>query len=355
MKTVAELYPEQAKRVGEDGLVYLDVRAVPQIRLSGLAWKEKNGNYHRMDDAFESEYTLGVNIRSNNTSGVQATVKTNTKTIGVHMVLNKPDFMEHMPDNGVAGVDIFKGNGLQKRFWQIAACYNRESEYTRVFSCDGQLEDYTFNLPLYSGVEKMEIGLLPDAVISEPEPYAVQKPVLVHGSSITQGGCASRPGNCYVNMLSRMLNVEIINLGFSSNARGDEIVAKLIAGLDISAFIYDYDHNAADAKYLKKTHKKFFQIIRDAKPDLPIIMMTKPDYDDNPVEGEKRKAVIYQTYMSAVKAGDQNVYFIDGSQLFGHDFFRDCCTVDRNHPTDLGFSRMAAGVAPVLKLALGLV
>lgn len=355
MKTVAELYPEQAKQVGEDGLVYLDGADGSADSSFRISMGEKKWELSRMDDAFESEYTLGVNIRSNNTSGVQATVKTNTKTIGVHMVLNKPDFMEHMPDNGVAGVDIFKGNGLQKRFWQIAACYNRESEYTRVFSCDGQLEDYTFNLPLYSGVEKMEIGLLPDAIIAEPEPYAVQKPVLVHGSSITQGGCASRPGNCYVNMLSRMLNVEIINLGFSSNARGDEIVAKLIAGLDISAFIYDYDHNAADAKYLKKTHKKFFQIIRDAKPDLPIIMMTKPDYDDNPVEGEKRKAVIYQTYMSAVRRGIRMCILL---------MVLNCLVTISSviavlwtgiTPTDLGFSRMAAGVAPVLKLALGLV
>lgn len=336
-----------------EGLVFLDALTTQPFRVSGLAWKEKNGNYHRMDDAFTSEYSQGVLIRSNNTSGVQVTLRTNTKKIGVRVVLNKPDFMEHMPDNGVAGMDIFKGDGVAKKFWQICSCYH-ENAYTRVFDCDGEMTDYTINLPLYSGVETLEIGLLPDAELQIPTPYAVSKPVLVHGSSITQGGCASRPGNCYVNMVSRMLNVEMINLGFSSNARGDELIAKLIAGLDIAAFLYDYDHNADNAAFLEATHEKFFRIIRDAQPELPIIMMTKPDYDDDPIAGEQRKAVIYKTYQNAVAAGDRNVYFIDGSRMFGDDFFRDCCTVDRNHPTDLGFSRMAAAVAPVLKEALGL-
>lgn len=350
--TVKELYPNI--QPDSEGMLFIDAFTAPQFRLSGLAWKEKNGNYHRMDDAYLDQYSVGVVRRSNNTSGVQLTLRTNTKRIAVHIVLDDPEFMEHMPDNSTCGMDIFKGDGLQKRFWQVCCCYDREHEYTRVFECDGAMTDYTINLPLYSGVSKLEIGLMPEAELGAPTPYAINKPVLVHGSSITQGGCASRPGNCYVNMLSRMLNVEIICLGFSSNARGDEIVAKLIAGLDLSAFIYDYDHNAPDAEFLEKTHEKFFQIIRAAKPQLPVIMMSKADYDDDPVLNEARKNIIFKTYQNAVAAGDKNVYFIDGSKMFCDDFFRDCCTVDRNHPSDLGHARMAQSVAPVLRQALGL-
>ena len=340
-------------RKDEDGLIYLDIFNSDYIRLTGLAWKEKNNNYHRMDDEFTSQYSLGVNIRSNNTSGVQAAVKTNTKKIGVYAQLNTPDFMEHMTDNGVGAVDIYKGNGSEKRFWQIASNYNRSTMLKHTFACDGEMIDYTFNLPLYSGMNKMEIGLEPDADIDFPTPFSVEKPVLFYGSSITQGGCASRPGNNYVNTLSRLLNINIINLGFSSNCRGEELIANLISSLDLACFVMDYDHNAPNAEHLTDTHEKFFKIIRKAHPELPVILISKPDYDDNPSEGDKRKAVILKTYNNALAEGDKNVYFVDGQKFFG-DFLRDSCTVDRNHPTDLGFARMAEGVYPVLKQALGL-
>ncbi len=349
MKNVSDL----SLTPDENGLVWLDAMTCDEVRLTGLPWKEKNKNYHRMDDEYFDDYPLGVQIRSNNTSGVQATVRTDSRRIALHIKLNKPDFMEHMTDNGVGGVDVFRGDGLAKRFWHIGSNFDRCSEYTHIFDADGTMIDYTFNLPLYSGVTEFAIGVESTANLENPTPYAVEKPVLFYGSSITQGGCASRPGNCYTNMVSRMLNIPIISFGFSSNCRGDDILAERINELDLSAFVYDYDHNAPNAEFLEKTHEKFFRMIRSQHPDLPIILMSKPDYDDDPVSGEERKAVILRTYAHAIAEGDRNVYFIDGSTIFGDDL-RDACTVDRNHPTDLGFSRMAKAVAPVLRKVLGL-
>ena len=121
--------------------------------------------------------------------------------------------------------------------------------------------------------------------------------------------------------------------------------------MEMSAFVYDYDHNATSPEELRQTHRPFFEIIRRHNPTLPIIMLTRPYGDTDPVDTEERRKVVYETYQSALDSGDENVYFIDGQTLFGNTD-RDACTVDLIHPNDLGFMRMAMGIFPVLKNVL---
>ena len=345
---INELYPGIAP--AEDGLVYLEVRDTPRIRLTGLLWKDKNKNYHRMDDEFTEEYNPGIKRRSAHTAGVQASFRTDSEKIGVHMVLDDPEYMNHMPDNAVGGADIYIGSGTEKRYWHVI-WNDRKGDFVQTELTDRCVHDYTVNFPLYSGLKSFRIGLCPDAEISEPEPFAVEKPVIFYGSSITQGGCASHPGNNYINILSRLLNINTVDLGFSGSCLGEPMIAKLIAQHDAAAFVMDYDHNASGAEHLSQTHENFFRLYRAERPDTPVIILTKPDYDDNPADGEARKKVIYKTDENAIRSGDKNVYFIDGSKIF-REHLRDCCTVDRNHPTDLGFARIADAVFPVLKKCL---
>ena len=128
-------------------------------------------------------------------------------------------------------------------------------------------------------------------------------------------------------------------------------MAAYISKLDMSVFVYDYDHNAPDEAHLAATHEKMFQTIRSAQPDLPIIMMTMPK--SKPGDADKRQRrfqIIQQTYRNAVAAGDRNVYLISGSELLG-----DCAesaTVDNCHPNDLGFYMMAQKLAPMIKKLL---
>jgi lysophospholipase L1-like esterase len=144
----------------------------------------------------------------------------------------------------------------------------------------------------------------------------------------------------------------MVNLGFSGNAKGEPEMAELISQLEMSALVMDYDHNAPDAEHLKKTHENFFKIIRNKQPDLPIIIVTKPDFDRDIETNKMRREIIYNTYKNAVDNGDQNVHFVDGETLFGNEN-RDACTVDGCHPNDLGFMRMAERIYPVIKKALG--
>ena len=120
-----------------------------------------------------------------------------------------------------------------------------------------------------------------------------------------------------------------------------------LATLDASIFVMDYDHNAPTAEHLQATHYPLYEALRTAHPDMPIIMMTKPDVDLDPAWSAKRRKVIEKSYRKAKRNGDTNVYYINGATLFGKDD-RSACTVDGCHPTDLGFYRMAEKVEAVL-------
>ncbi len=183
-------------------------------------------------------------------------------------------------------------------------------------------------------------------------PYRNEKPVVYYGSSITQGGCACRPGNAYQAMIGRKYNLDHINLGFSGSAKGEPEMAEHIASLEMEAFVCDYDHNAPSLEHLQNTLPEFYRIIREKHPDLPVIFVTKPDILLRPDWCKERRDYIFSVYEEA-KAKGENVYFIPGEELFAGENWDDC-TVDRCHPNDLGFFRMAQRIGAELKKALNL-
>jgi lysophospholipase L1-like esterase len=138
--------------------------------------------------------------------------------------------------------------------------------------------------------------------------------------------------------------------GFSGNCKGDLPIADFFNTLDFSIFVYDYDHNAPTVEHLKATHEPFYKAIRKANPSTPIIMMTRPRpylTDDE----AQRRMVVKTTYENAIKNGDKNVYFIDGTSFFdGND--SELCFVDALHPNDLGFFKMATRIEPLIKSLL---
>ena len=209
---------------------------------------------------------------------------------------------------------------------------------------DSRLREVTINFPLYSNVIDLYIGLQEGSNVLEASPYKNEKPVVYYGSSITQGGCASRPGMAYQSILSRQFNLDFLNLGFSGSAKAEDEMVEYIKGLDMCAFVYDYDHNAPTTEHLEKTHEKMFKAIREAHPDIPIIIMPRPKHILNEEE-KKRHNIVETTYKNAVANGDKNVYFIGSQELTALCGYEG--TVDSCHPTDFGFSSIAKAVAEV--------
>ena len=254
-----------------------------------------------------------------------------------------------MPLSGSAGLDIFAdcGDGLKYAATKQPA-FGRTRLEAEVPLPKGE-KNVTIYLPLYNGVKSLKIGTEKGASLGAPPPYTHEKPVVFYGSSITQGGCASRTSNSYCALLARRLDSDFINLGFSGSAKGEAYMADYIAGLAMSCFVYDYDHNAPDAAWLKKTHRPFLEAILEKQPELPVILLSKPDTNFGPADLERRD-IILDTYRW-MKENGLRADFIDGGDLFGAAG-RDCCTVDGCHPNDLGFYRMAEAVYPALSRIL---
>ena len=216
----------------------------------------------------------------------------------------------------------------------------------KTFKLSGEMQSVTVWIPRNEQMECVSISVPDEATVTAPNGYKYAKPIVYYGSSITEGGCCCNIFNAYNAIISRHLDVDYFNLGFSGRAKGEPEMAHYIKTLDMSIFVYDYDHNAPNVEHLKSTHEPFFEIIRAAKPDLPIIMMTRPKafYTD---DDKKRREVVKATYERALKNGDKNVYFIDGESFYGEND-RELCSLDVVHPNDLGFYRMAEKIEPVI-------
>ena len=353
-------------------LVYLPPTA-QGIEVNGLPFFKEERRLCRLSMASLPEQTVGVQDEAWMHAGVQVRFKTNSRIIGVKYRLRRLPNVARMPMSGSSGFDLYLGQGSAKKFVSVSVGSNEygplefsallmdisggvpSPEVSPVYQPlpGTDLREVTINFPTYNIVDEVTFGLEPGSEVLPPTPFAIEKPIAFYGSSITQGGCSSRPGNTYIQHLSRWLDAHVINLGFSGCARAEISMNRFLAGLDISALVLDYDHNAPNSDYLRETHERLFKTVREAQPELPIVLVSKPDTDKNLVDTQKRLDVIETTYQNALKAGDKHVFFVDGRTLFGKKD-RDACTVDACHPNDLGFYRMAEAIEPVLRQALGI-
>lgn len=213
------------------------------------------------------------------------------------------------------------------------------------------LRSYRLYLPLYNGLETLQLGV-PEGAILAPAAVEQNRPVVVYGSSIVQGGCASRPGMAYPAILGRQLGVPMINLGFSGNGRAEPEVADLIAELDASVFILDPLPNLS-AEQVRERIPPFVTALRERHPRTPIVLVGNITYLQRvlhpPGSDLGDKNAMLRPIAERLMAADPLIFHIPGETLYGDD---NEATVDGVHATDLGFTRMAAAIRPVLERAL---
>ena len=342
--------------VGDLAVGYLDVlKAGGVFRLSGFPWRRADGTLRRLPETLDrTQVSEGALHLAQHTSGGQLAFKTDSRYIAVRAKLDvAPHDVPHIAHTAL-GLDFYErtsdGVVFRKAVGPTTAqMYGETLEQLAIAAAkERKMRSWRVNLPLYNGVRSLELGFEPGSNFEAPEPFAVPKPILFYGSSITQGACASRPGCCYTAMLCRKLDAEQINLGFAGRAKGEIAVAEAIASLDLAAFVMDYDHNAPDAEHLRKTHGPFFRTVRAAHPDLPILMLSRGDSCI-----AERTAAVRATYDEAVAAGDKNVYFLDGKTYFADLEDWRAATLDGCHPNDFGFYLMYRTILPVLMKMLG--
>lgn len=324
----------------EDNLKFYDACS-DCFYISGLIYDTA---FRRMPEDAAKAVSEGVYALHTNTAGGSVHFNTNSRKVAIRCILDNSTIFPHMPLTGKMGFDMYANNEYYGTF---IPPIDKPNGYESVLEfSNSEDKEITINFPLYNNVSRLYIGLDSDAYCHSFNPYKSEKPIVYYGSSITQGGCASRPGMCYENIIARNLGYESLNLGFSGSALGEDEMARYIASLNMSVFVFDYDHNAPNAEHLKNTHEKFYLTIRDKKPDLPIIMLCQ--HNTSMSEAYERRQIIIDTYNKAKENGDNNVYFIDGFELFPN---KDC-TVDGCHPTDLGFSFMAEKIGKAISKIL---
>ena len=345
MKRLEEIDKNFRAAVPEfSGMKTCDIHRAP-FSLYGLKYGERG--FYRMDIPVADCVSDGVRALNFNTSGGCLRFKSDTRKIILTAFLPDVCYLTHMPLTGSSSFSIYCDGEFSGVFRAPSADEYKGTWSSELYLPEGE-KDIMILFPLYNNVKELYIALEESASVSEGDSFEDKLPVVFYGSSITQGGCASHPGNAYTNMIMRELNREIINLGFSGSCMAERPMSDYIGGLPMSLLVYDYDHNAPTSDYLLATHERFFKEFRAAQPLTPVLMLSVADGCFGKAEIEKRRAIIRKTYDNARENGDENVYFLDGGHFYDEIGLHNA-TVDTCHPNDLGFYAFYKNISELMK------
>ena len=332
--------------VKREGMVFLDASKAP-FCMYGLI--HEDGGFRRMPEAAAKQVSDGVAYLNAMSAGGRIRFMTDSPYVALSIKLNIASRMSHFPLTGSIGCDLYaETDGVDRYMGAFVPPFEVDRSYEGVLDLYGSgLRQMTLNLPLYSGVEEVYIGLKEGSQLLPPRDYRYTTPVVYYGSSVTQGGCAARPGCSYQSILSRALDCDYINLGFSGNAKGEEAMANYLSTLTMSVFVMDYDYNAPSSEYLKNTHEAMYHRIREAQPDLPILILARPkrsywNWEKAYID------IVAETYQKALAAGDKKVAYLSGEEMMPSPY-SETALVDHWHPNSAGFLLMAQAIEPVLK------
>ncbi len=334
------------------GVAWLDPRT-PPFRLVGFPWISEDKVYRRLPVKPKWPIRGAVDSLANSTAGGQIQFQSDSPKILIRVKLRQISGMYHMPATGQSGFDLYVGQPGKQLYLSTTRFSASAKDYeTTLFNGSKTNRHFTLNFPLYNGVESVEIGVVAGSTVNPPVPFKHEGRIVVYGTSITQGGCAARPGMAYPNILSRRLNAGFVNLGFSGNGKGEPALANLINQIGRKRLIVlDYEANAGES--IRKTLGPFIDILRAADEEIAILVISKIRYAEelhNPgqLKSAQARAKFQEDLVKARRvAGDSNIHFLDGGSLLGEH--ADEGTVDGVHPTAFGFMKMANAIEPAIK------
>jgi hypothetical protein len=344
------LAPEQAKE--QNGTLWYDAR---QLRVEGQGWQDTKGPYDRLPARAEKTVREAVWSLSRHSAGICIHFATDARALQARWTLSSSRLeMPHMAATGVSGLDLYVRT--EDGRWRWLATGQPREQTNAVTLVQGLPEgerEYLLYLPLYNGVTNVELGVPKGAVLrpAAPRPADRRKPLVFYGTSITQGGCASRPGMVHTAILGRWLDRPVINLGFSGNGRMEAEVAQLMAELDAAVYVIDCLPNIGADEVRART-EPLVKILRDAHPTTPILLVEDRNYTDAYLLPNKQarnatsQAALKEVFQRLKAQGDDRLFYLAGDQLLGDDSEG---TVDSSHPTDLGFMRQAEAFQKALQ------
>ena len=353
---IERLDPAMGVTDAEGGLIWYDVKP---LGLEGQGWTDLAHPYDRLPARAEGVVTGAVWSLSRNSAGMAVRFVCDSPTLAARWSLRSDRLaMPHMPATGVSGLDLYARTEEGGWRWlgdgRPSAAEGNET--TLAGGIPAGMREYLLYLPLYNGVESVELGVTPEATLGKApaRPADHAKPVLVWGTSIVQGGCASRTGMAYPAILGRMLDRPFINLGFSGNGKMDPELAEMLGELDVASYVIDCCPNMSPELITERT-EPMVRTLRAARPDVPIVLVENIEYQAAWLlpgarsSYQDKNTALRAAYERLVADGLTGLHYVPGGDLLGHDGEG---TVDGTHATDLGFLRMAEVLAPVLRSVL---
>ncbi|MDR1681423.1 MAG: SGNH/GDSL hydrolase family protein [Prevotellaceae bacterium] len=333
-------------------LKYQSADAFP---LYGKIAEQTETRYERLPAALREISRPPVWALGKNTAGLFLRFRTNSTTIGLKWTLYENSTMSHMALTGIKGFDLYCLENGVWHFVNVAqpAANAMDNAATVVSRMDGSEKEMMLYFPLYDGVTALQIGVDSAATLALPalSAPAHEKPVIFYGTSVLQGGCASRPGMVHTSILSRRFNREFINLGFSGNGQLDYEIAELIAAREAALIVLDFVANAS-VQQMQEKLEKFYSLIREKQPHTPILIVEGRRFSlvkynhELQREVEAKNKTVREIFDRLKARGDANIEFIPSEHMIGAD---GEATVDGIHFTDLGFMRIADYLEPYIK------
>lgn len=352
-------FTARALKVNDLKWADVDTLALP---LYGTLTPDASRNYSRLPDSLEQTLRPELWSLGGNSAGLFIRFRSDASALGFKWKSVNKFNMNHMTSTGIRGLDLYaldygEDGSNAHPVWEFVtsvrpALNKHNTETVAITDMVPEMREYMLYLSLYDGVDSISIGVDSASVVLPPavnNPVR-NKPIVMYGTSILQGGCATRPGMVHTSILGRMLNREVINLGFSGNARLDPEIATLIASSDPSVIVLDMLPNCTK-EILEERLVPFYNIIRASHPDVPVVMVESPLFpimkwntETNATITEKN-ATLARIFNDLIEAGDKNLYYYEGKRVLSN---REG-TVDNYHLTDLGFTEFAENMYPVLK------
>lgn len=336
---VAPLPESAATRETSSPLLWYDASL---LRIEGRAYDDTPTTWSRLPARAQETVPSSVWWLSRNTAGLAVRFETDSTTIGA--IWDGGQGMNHMAPSGSNGLDLYARQDGAWVFCGVGRPSLKTTPTQALLTSDrpATMTEYLLYLPLYAPVTELKIGIAPGARIAPAAPRPEgERPIVFYGTSITQGGCASRAGMCHPALLGRWLDREVINLGFSGSGKMEPALADLVSEIDASLFVLETLPNMT-TEMVKERVEPFVRTLRARHPRTPILLVENPLRDKKHPQNQALRAAFERLRAEGVT----NLHCLPGEpQLAG----LENGTVDGVHPTDLGFLRMAQYYHPVVK------
>jgi len=342
--------------VDTNGVKWIDGRYLP---LEGRAFDDTEFYYDRLPANVTTNVNEGVRGMKHHTSGMMFRFKTDSKTLKFRWKpCNKELAMHHMPATGKSGIDVYRYDAAKGRWFHVRTGYITDADKGGSLNMNWTPgEPCLVNLPLYNGIREFTLGIATNATVGAlpPRKSGVSKPVVFYGTSITHGGCCSRPGLSFVNWIGRDLDVPVVGLGFSGSGAMEFEMSEHLARIDASCYVLDCLWNMGTkarpylGRCVDERYEPFIRNLRAKRPDVPIVMAEQCDVFCG--GANEKDLIMRRLYEKLVAEGWKNLVYLPKDEMYTGDGEG---TVDTCHPNDLGMQSMKNAFGKAVREALHL-